>query len=181
MKNLHGFIMLHRKILDWRWYGDLPVRNVFIHLLLTASFKDTQWEERTLKAGQVICGRKELAAQLGLSEQQVRTALAKLQKTGEITIEATNRYSVVTLVNWALYQAAPLQSANQYPAVNQQPTIKQPHRNNVNNINNVNKYPRTAQMPSISNHYDYEKIRTLARRNIRQKLSKQDDAAQESA
>jgi len=181
MKNLHGFIMLHRKILDWRWYGDLPVRNVFMHLLLTASFKNTQWQGRELKAGQVICGRTELALRLGLSERQIRTALEKLQKTGEITIEATNRYSVVTLVNWALYQAASLQSANQCPTTDQQPTNNRPHRNNVNNINNVNKYTRPTQMTSMTNDYDYEELRRLSRLKIRRMLGKEEDAAEKSA
>ena len=105
MQKLHGFIMLHRSILDWEWYEDTNVRSVFIHLLLTASFKDTKWKGEEVKAGQTICGRRELAQVLGLTERQVRTALDKLQQTGEIKVQATNKYSLVTIVKWALYQA----------------------------------------------------------------------------
>ena len=29
-----GYIKLHRKIVDWEWYDDLPVFRLFIHLPL---------------------------------------------------------------------------------------------------------------------------------------------------
>jgi len=45
-----------------------------------------------------------LSEKTGLTFQQVRTALNKLKSTGEITIQTTNRFSLITIVNWALYQ-----------------------------------------------------------------------------
>ena len=111
MQRLQGFIMLHRKILEWGWYTDPVVSRVFIHLLLNASFKPAHWRGLSLKPGQVVTGRKALAEQLALSERQVRTALSKLTATGEITVMTTNRFSVVTIVNWAVYQAMPAAEA----------------------------------------------------------------------
>ena len=105
MNSLSGFIKLHRKLVAWGWYQDYVVKGVFLHLLLTANFKPTPWKGRVLEEGQVVVGAQKLADELGFSRQQVRTALDKLKSTNEITIEATNRYSVITIVNWREYQS----------------------------------------------------------------------------
>ena len=99
-----GFIKLQRKILDWEWYNDIPAKTLFIHLLLKANFKDKKWKGYDIKRGQVLTGRKILSDEIGLSEQQTKTALRKLQATNEITIKATNKFSIITLVNYSLYQ-----------------------------------------------------------------------------
>lgn len=105
MSSLSGFVKLHRKLVAWGWYQDYVVKDVFLHLLLTANFKTTSWRDRELQEGQVVVGTQKLADELGFSRQQVRTALKKLNSTNEITIEATNRYSVITIVNWRDYQS----------------------------------------------------------------------------
>lgn len=47
--SLNGFVKLHRKLIAWGWYQDYVVKDVFLHLLLTANFKDSQWRGITLK------------------------------------------------------------------------------------------------------------------------------------
>ena len=105
MSTLSGFIKLHRKLVAWGWYQDYVVKDVFLHLLLTANFKPTPWKGRILEEGQVVVGVQKLADELGFSRQQVRTALKKLKSTNEIIVESTNRYSVITIVNWREYQS----------------------------------------------------------------------------
>lgn len=105
MSSLKGFIKLHRKLVAWGWYQDNPVKCVFLHLLLIANFTDAEWRGRTLKAGQLVTSIKKLSADLGFSEQQIRTALEKLKSTREITVESTNRFSIITVVNWEEYQS----------------------------------------------------------------------------
>lgn len=104
MKNSGGFVKIYRNLPKWRWYSDDITFRVFMHLLLTAQYKDTPWQERVLREGQAVTGSQKLADDLGLSRQQVRTALRKLQATNSITIETTNKYSVITVTNWQKYQ-----------------------------------------------------------------------------
>ena len=104
MKSLSGFICLHRKMLDWEWHSDPKTLTVFIHLLLLANWTDTQWRGKPLKRGQLITSRNSLAEMTGLSERQVRTALRHLNETGEVTINATNSYTLVTIENYSVYQ-----------------------------------------------------------------------------
>lgn len=100
-----GWIKLHRSILDWRWYGDQNTRIVFIHLLLTANHKDKAWRGITIKQGQRAVSYEELAEELQLSVQNVRTAIKHLKSTGELTSHLTGSCPIITIQNYAKYQA----------------------------------------------------------------------------
>jgi len=97
MDNNSGWIALHRKLLDWEWYGDTATRSVFIDLLLNASHNSYKWRGISVNRGQTIFGRKEVSRRLGLSEQNIRTAITKLKSTSEITIKSTNKFSIITI------------------------------------------------------------------------------------
>ena len=100
----NGYIKLHRKLLDWGWYKDPNTKAVFLHLLLTANFAESEYMGIKIHPGQTVIGRKALAKTLGMSERNVRTALNHLKSTNEVTIKATNKFSIATIVNWELYQ-----------------------------------------------------------------------------
>ena len=144
MPELTGYIKLYRKLTKWGWYQDNVVKSLFLHFLLTASYKDFEWMGKSLKAGQLIAGRKKLAEELGFSERQIRTAMEKLKSTGEVTYETTNKYTIVTVVNWEDYQIfeeTPTKCvSNERPTSDQQATNKRPHRKNNKNNKNVKKY-----------------------------------------
>jgi hypothetical protein len=99
-----GHIKLDRKITEWEWYTDANVSRLFIHLLLMANYKDGKWKGVPILRGQVVIGRKALADDLHLSEQQIRTALDKLSTTKEITTESTNKFTIVTICKYDTYQ-----------------------------------------------------------------------------
>lgn len=122
-----GFITLHRKITEWEWYNDPITKTVFMHLLLTANYKASKWRGVTIERGQCIHGRKEMADALGISEQNVRTALERLKSTSEITINATNKFSLITIVNYEKYQdkSATATSESTSNLTNNQPTTNQ--------------------------------------------------------
>ena len=134
MGNLNGFVKLHRKMIEWGWYSDCVVKDVFIHILMVATFKPTKYLGYDLKPGQAVIGRKKLAEELGFTEQQVRTALKKLESTGEISLFSTNRFTIATVENWEFYQG---DCDTEQPTDNQQITNKQPHLKNVKNVKNV--------------------------------------------
>ena len=72
-----------------------------------ANWEDGEWQGMIVKRGQLVTGRKALAAQTGLSEQTVRTSLNRLKSTNEITIASTNKFSVITIVNYGKFQDVP--------------------------------------------------------------------------
>jgi hypothetical protein len=102
---MNGFIKLHRRFLKWEWYNDINARILFLHCLLRANHEPTTWQGQEIKRGQFITSLSNLAKEVGLSVQQVRTALDKLKITHEITHETTRHNSIISINNWDKWQA----------------------------------------------------------------------------
>lgn len=145
---MEGWIKLHRKLVEWEWHDMPEMVSVLLHLLLLANHEDSVWHGVTICRGQLVTGRKELSKITGISEQTVRTCLNRLKSTNEITIQSTNRYSIITICNYDKYQIledVDNQQTNQQ--TNQQLTSNQPTTNqqlttnknekNEKNINNL--------------------------------------------
>lgn len=93
----NGFIKLPRNLLGWRWYANNNTRLVYFDLLLRAEWTDRDYLGVTLHRGQTAVTLPALAAGNSLSIQQVRTALNNLKSTGDITVAATSKFSIITL------------------------------------------------------------------------------------
>lgn len=98
------WIKLYRKFLEWPLFKSSPSAVcVFIDLLLTV---DASGETRGTRLASVM----EIAAETGLSEKTVRTALSRLVKDGSVSVgyRNGNRHSPVkalfTVVKWNEYQ-----------------------------------------------------------------------------
>lgn len=103
-KKAAGFISLHRQIVDWEWYKVSPVKDLFIHLLLSANFTDGRFQGETIRRGQLATSLPSLASETGMTVQQIRTALTHLKATGEITDRSNRRYRVITILKYDDYQ-----------------------------------------------------------------------------
>jgi len=110
---MEGYIKFHRSILNWEWWHDINVFRLFTYLLLKANHKAKSWRGINIKRGQLITSLPSLEKQTGLSVQQIRTALMKLKSTGELTEQSTNKYRLITLVNYCEYQGTDKDSNRQ--------------------------------------------------------------------
>lgn len=108
-----GWIKLHRTLKDWEWYSDINATRVLVHLLLSVNYEDKKWMGVTIKAGSIAIGRFKFAEEIGLSPQQTRTALKKLESSGEVTSKSTNKFTVITLVKWDSLQSLEVLSNKQ--------------------------------------------------------------------
>lgn len=120
-----GWIKLHRGLLKWEWYDDIPTKVLFLHLLLSANHEDGCWHGNIVKRGQFITGRIALSKQTGLTQRQIRTALTKLKSTNEVAIKTTSQFSVITICNYEKFQEQPTNEttsgvANERPASDHQ-------------------------------------------------------------
>ena len=161
---MNGYIKLHRQITKWGWYDDPATKSVFLHLLLNANWQPTEYHGISLEQGDVVFGRKKYAAELGLSEQNVRTAIKHLHETGEIsTIKSTNRFTVLHVENWTLYQGEE-ETANQQ--ANHQLTNNQPTTNHVQESKNNKKDNNNHSYLSnnLSSFNDYKGQRPASER-----------------
>ena len=101
---LKGWIKVHRKIKDWEWYHDHITFKLFFHILISANHKEGFFKGRKIEKGQLCFGRKKLSNDLFISEQNLRTSLDKLKMCGQISIESTKKFSILTVINWESYQ-----------------------------------------------------------------------------
>jgi len=132
-----GYVRLYRSLLSWEWFQDSATLHVFLFLLLSACFRPLRHEGVFLSPGQLITARSQIAARTGLPEHRVRTALSRLKSTGEITIQSNNRFSVITITNFARYQGLFLPAST--PAASQQNARRPPENKKDNHVNQEKK------------------------------------------
>lgn len=99
-----GWVKLHRKLLEWKWYGDAHMVHLLVHLLLTASHEERRHKGLTIKRGQVVTSIKELAEALGASETSTRRRIKRLKSGGFLTIKVAHRITTITICNYDSYQ-----------------------------------------------------------------------------
>lgn len=120
MREIDTFIKLYRKFTEWEWYSDISTSRLFLHLILTVNWTDKKWQGICIERGSRVASYQVLSTETGLSVKQVRTAIKKLQSTGELAIKSTNKYSVFTVKNYDLYQAKGKQEAGERQAEDKQ-------------------------------------------------------------
>ena len=146
---MQGWIKIHRKLHEWEWYKDSKMVHLFLHLLMSANHEEKSYQGFKIKRGQLVTGRKMLSAKTGISEQSIRTCLSKLKSTSEITIKTTNKNSIITLLNYDLYQERELKKQNQpteQPTTNQQ--TNQQSTTNKNGKKKKNEKKKEIYIPS---------------------------------
>ncbi len=133
-----GWISIHRQFKEWEWYGDSKIVHLFLHCLMSANHKPKQWRGRQIEAGQFITSQSHLSQDTGLSVRQVRTILDKLKLTGELTVQITNKFSIISITNWDKFQGVDRQDVSQVTTKRQASDNQLTTNNNDNNANNVN-------------------------------------------
>jgi hypothetical protein len=132
-----GYIKYWRKTLDSGWLKNHKLYAFWNWCLLKATHKQHKQivgrQEVHLQPGQFIFGRKRASEEVNLSEQEVRTILGFLKRAQNITIKSTNKFSIITVVNWHIYQG--IDEAGQ---PSDQQTSNQPVTTNKNEKNEKN-------------------------------------------
>lgn len=99
-----GWVKIRRSLLDWEWYDDHNATRLLLHLIITANYQEKKWKGVVLNPGSRVISWDKLASEIGLSKQQVRTSMRKLEITGEVTRKPTGLFQVVSLVKWEKMQ-----------------------------------------------------------------------------
>ncbi len=137
-----NYIKIDRKILEWEWYGNINTCRLFFHMLLKANWKDGKFQGRDIPRGSFVSSIGKLAEGTKLTEDEVRTAIKNLVKTGEVTKQSTNKYTVFTVVKYDLYQCTSQTNPKQIPSNSQTipklfPTIEERKKERREESNNT--------------------------------------------
>lgn len=104
----NGWIKLHRKIEDSIIFSNEKGLKIWIWCLLRAGHKQKSVflgrSKITLLPGQFVTGSNTMEEELNLGKSTIWYWLRILEKEGQVGIKTTNKYSVITIPNWAKYQ-----------------------------------------------------------------------------
>lgn len=135
---MSGWIKLHRQLLDSLVFDNPDLLKTWIWCLLKATHKEYKtlvgFQKVELKEGQFIFGRRKAADELGMNESKVYRLMKKLEEMGALSMKSNNKWTVVTIEKWDLYQGNGLESEQQ---VNNKRTTNEQQMNTNKNIKNI--------------------------------------------
>lgn len=112
-----NWIVLSRDILDSYIFENENLLRLWIWLLCKASYYEHMvqigLQKITLAPGQIVFKQSSVARALDLPVSTVNDYIKKLKKHGSIDMKSGNKYSIVTLLNWASIQYIPSSDGQQ--------------------------------------------------------------------
>lgn len=161
---INGHIKLYRQMEDWGWYKDNNTKALFIHLLFKANWKEGCFMGYEIPRGSLATSLENLSLETGLTIQEIRTSLKKLELTGEISKKSTNKFTIINVANYSNFQDDEVKSnkrtTNKQQTSNKQlTTIEESNKNNnIISINRNNK--RYYENEKLNNTFnDYLEVR----------------------
>jgi len=143
-----GWIKLHRRIMESKTFSRLTAiqQLIAIYIILNANHEDGVWFDKyrnvevPVKRGQCILSRNRIINEWfhgdkEITDRKVRTTLNKLNDDF-LTIETTNYYTLVTVLNYDAYQTK--NEANDQQT-DQEPTKKRPANDQLTSLNKNDK------------------------------------------
>lgn len=104
----NGYIKLHRKFKQWKWYRSPYHVATWIHILLSASHKPIDvffnGKLHKLNPGEFVTSRHKLAVEIGISESHLENIIKMLENNHLLRQLKTYRSRVITITNWNDYQ-----------------------------------------------------------------------------
>jgi DNA-binding transcriptional regulator YhcF (GntR family) len=135
---MQGWIKLHRKLLHSSIFQNPNLLKFWIWCLLKASHCDHNTrvglQEVELKEGQFIFGRNKAATELNMNPSTVYRYLSVIEKEGLVCANRNNKFTVVTIANWGLYQTVEHENEQQ---MNNKRTTNEQQMNTNKNVKNV--------------------------------------------
>lgn len=150
---MDGYILIHRKLLEWEWYSSVNDTRLFIHCLLKANWKDGRFKGTLIPRGSFVTSFNSLVKETGLTRQQVRTSLEHLKSTHEITHKTNYQYSIITINKYNEYQIDNTQSNQRL--TNEQQTNNTNRIKEIKEIKNKESIKKVFTKPTLQEITDY--------------------------
>lgn len=99
-----GWLKIYRSIVDWEWFCEHDMTTFFIWCLCNANVDGRMWRGVYVKPGQLVVSRSTVCKELGISERRYRTIISRFAKSGEISVKPQGAFSILTIMNWEIYQ-----------------------------------------------------------------------------
>ena len=140
----NGFFLVHRRLFDHEVGQDPKGVALWVRLLSEASFEDKKIYfdgiSIDLRRGQLITSVKKLADWLQVSRTKANRTLECLKEIHQIDIKKTNKYTIITILNYDKYQVDVQQK-------DIKKTTERHQKDTSNKYNKNNKYNISSAKP----------------------------------
>ena len=100
----NSWIKLPRNFVNWSWYHDANMVQLYLYLLLNANVYDVKYNDITIKRGECLVSLNTLSKETGISLKSLRTSLARLQRTKEIEYKKLKLGRIIILIDFNKFQ-----------------------------------------------------------------------------
>lgn len=160
-----GWIKLHRKLLDSSIFTSDSGLRIWIWCLLRANHDECDVfvgiHKVHLMPGQFVFGRESASESLGISPSTVRNWINILQQDSRIDIKPTNKYSVISVLNWNDYQSMDNKKDNRITTEKQQNNTDKKDKNVKKIISKDITEAETSEVLLTNKSYGNTDINTL--------------------
>ncbi|PIY82964.1 MAG: hypothetical protein COX96_00605 [Candidatus Omnitrophica bacterium CG_4_10_14_0_2_um_filter_44_9] len=158
---MEGYIKLYRKILENKYWLEPRKKSKFeawIYLLCRAGYKDKELVygdlDLSLKAGEFVTSQFKLAEVLGWDRATVARFLGRLKTDNQISYKTSNKFTIITICNWAIYQNQNIiSSATETPAESTTDSHQIHIKSSTNNKDNKEKKENNKDIATFFSYY----------------------------
>ena len=165
---MQGWIKLHRQTLNSPIFNNPHLLKMWMWCLLKASHKEHDLmvglKEVKLKEGQFVTGRNKGSSELNVNPSTWYKHIKSLEKMEMVSVESNNKFTIVTVENWSIYQDSEREKEQQK---NNKITTKEQQNNTNKNVKNGKNEKTIVETPTKFNKESIEyKLSERLYRNI---------------
>ena len=112
-----GYVKLWRKSIENGWLQNSKLWAFWCYCLIKASHKEITMtvglQRIQLKPGQFVFGRTKASKDLKINESSIYRLVKFLENSGNIEVKSNNKFSIITIINWGIYQGESTTSEQQ--------------------------------------------------------------------
>ena len=148
-----GYVRLWRKSLDAGWIRNQKLWAFWTYCLMKASYKEFDaivgLQVVHLMPGQFIFGLHVASKETGLTIREIRTIIDFLRKAENMTIKTTNKFSVITIINWPTYQGEEIKNDK----LNDKQRANKGQHTNIKALKNKTPRDFSSEISSLKDRY----------------------------
>lgn len=148
-----GYVRLWRKSLDAGWIRNHKLWAFWTYCLMKASHKEFDaivgLQVVHLMPGQFIFGLHVASKETGLTIREIRTILDFLRKAENLTIKTTNKFSIITIINWPTYQGEEIENDK----LNDKPLANKGQHTNIKALKKKTPAEISSEISSLEDRY----------------------------
>jgi len=112
-----GYVRIYRSLWEKGYWWDSEYVHLWVHLIMKATYRPKEYlfngKIEYLQPGQFIAGRRSLSKETGIQESKIERILYCFATEHQIEQQTTNKFRIITILNWNKYQTDEQQNEQQ--------------------------------------------------------------------